>query len=393
MERRGTDYLELEDTLEAPERPEGDWAVPEQYRVDDGRESSQTTVVRAGPSRFRRLPLRRAGIPLAAVLLLLGSLALIPLLTSPSGHASEPAPDEPPAADLGGIVAPGPPTSPQASVAERVEVPDVEGSSVAAATRTLQKAGLKAETRTVDAEGKLRTVLRQAPGAGERVARRSVVVLLVPDEPTQPPAAADVAVPDLVGLRADRAGRLARAAGLRVEVRFVRSSERAGTVVDQEPAEGDSVPRGSIVELRIAKTPRPVVATVRVPRVQGLELAEAKATLRARGLRWSVERLPSSRPAGVVLRQSERPGAAVEKGTRVVLEVSSGPELIAVPDVVGLDVVEARRQLEAEGFVVIVTQSPTDDPAEDGIVLDQSPQGGAELREGSEVTIDVGMAG
>jgi beta-lactam-binding protein with PASTA domain len=382
-----------DDTIEERTRAEGEWAVPEQYRVDEAPEHSGTTVVKASPSATRRLPLRRAGIPLAAALLALGSLALIPLLTSPPEGASESALDQPAPVNLGGPATPAPSKAKTTSgKAKKVEVPDVQGSAVAAARRALQKAGLKGETRTVDAEEKPGTVLQQEPGAGERVARRSVVVLLVADAGSQSQAAG-VSMPDLVGLRADRAGRLARAEGLRVEVRFVRSSDEAGAVVDQQPAAGESVARGSVVELEIAKMARPVVTTVRVPRLEGLQLTEAKARLSSRGLRWSVEKVSSSRPAGVVLQQLDRPGAAVEKGTRVPLEVSSGPRLVAVHDVIGLDVVDARQELEAAGFVVIVTESPTADPAEDGIVLDQSPASGTRLREGTEVTIYVGMAG
>jgi eukaryotic-like serine/threonine-protein kinase len=77
----------------------------------------------------------------------------------------------------------------------------------------------------------------------------------------------------------------------------------------------------------------------------------------------------------------------------VTLRVSTGPTQVEVPDVVGLDETAAMRELERAGFVVSVVDEPTSEPAEDGIVLGQSPSPGASRREGTTVTIRVGRLG
>jgi beta-lactam-binding protein with PASTA domain len=62
---------------------------------------------------------------------------------------------------------------------------------------------------------------------------------------------------------------------------------------------------------------------------------------------------------------------------------------VAVPDVIGLDEPSARLELENAGFDVRVTEQPTDDPSQDGIVVDQSPGGGTDAGEGDVVTLVV----
>ncbi len=75
----------------------------------------------------------------------------------------------------------------------------------------------------------------------------------------------------------------------------------------------------------------------------------------------------------------------------MTLSVSSGPALVTVPDVVGLDGESARAQLESAGFEVVVVDEPTEDPAEDGAVVGQSPRGGAQREPGRVVTLRVAL--
>jgi serine/threonine-protein kinase len=61
-----------------------------------------------------------------------------------------------------------------------------------------------------------------------------------------------------------------------------------------------------------------------------------------------------------------------------------------VPDVTGLDEAAARGELERAGFEVRVVDETTADPAQDGLVVRQSPDGGASADDGATVTIVVG---
>jgi beta-lactam-binding protein with PASTA domain len=202
---------------------------------------------------------------------------------------------------------------------------------------------------------------------------------------------ARVAVPDVVGEPASQATGRLRDAHLRARTRFVTSSQAAGTVVDQAPSAGARLASGGVVTLDVAKA-RPAV-TVRVPRLVGMTIADAKQALRSAALSSSVTTVASSEPAETVVGQSPTAGAKVRRGSVVSLRVSAGPNLVTVPDVTGLDEGDARAALQGDGFQVAVVDQPTDDASQDGVVVDQSPTASADAREGSTVTITVARFG
>jgi serine/threonine-protein kinase len=162
-------------------------------------------------------------------------------------------------------------------------------------------------------------------------------------------------------------------------------------VVAQNPEAGDRLDRGGVVDLRVAKekAPPPAPATIRVPDLIGTTASGARSRLRALGLPSSISAVASDEPEGTVVGQEPSAGAEVRKGATVTLRVSTGPALIAVPDVTGLDEQSARQKLESTGFEVAVVDEPAADPARAGTVVGQDPAGGADAEKGSTVTITV----
>jgi serine/threonine-protein kinase len=77
----------------------------------------------------------------------------------------------------------------------------------------------------------------------------------------------------------------------------------------------------------------------------------------------------------------------VKPGDTVTLSVAKAVE---VPDLGDKTQDEATRQLHDLGFKVRVRPVDTANPAEDKVVLDQSPAAGEQRRRGSTVTIRVG---
>jgi hypothetical protein len=61
-----------------------------------------------------------------------------------------------------------------------------------------------------------------------------------------------------------------------------------------------------------------------------------------------------------------------------------------VPDVFGQAEAEARHALVRAGFTVRTVDQPTNDPAEQGIVVKQKPVGGRKAAAGSQIVIYVG---
>jgi serine/threonine-protein kinase len=165
-------------------------------------------------------------------------------------------------------------------------------------------------------------------------------------------------------------------------------------VIDQVPTEGAEVARDGTVQIEVAKPPpAPTVQRVEVPDVVGAEGLAARRELRAAGLRVTTVAVASQQPVGTVISQSPRAGAEVRAGARVRLTVSSGPAAVAVPNVTGLDELSARQELERSGFQVQVTDESITEPAQDGVVLRQTPSGGSSAEDGAMVTIVVGRLG
>jgi serine/threonine-protein kinase len=70
--------------------------------------------------------------------------------------------------------------------------------------------------------------------------------------------------------------------------------------------------------------------------------------------------------------------------------VSTGPRTVGVPDVVGDDADDATDELEVRGFVVTYATTPATGNAVDRVVI-QNPAAGAQVAEGSTVTLTVGV--
>ena len=125
---------------------------------------------------------------------------------------------------------------------------------------------------------------------------------------------------------------------------------------------------------------------IKVPGVEGGQLAQIRGRLKSRGLVISVETKYSSARAGTVLRQIPSEGRRVYEGSTVVLVVAE--PLPVVPNVLSKNSDQAKRALRNAGYDVEVRkQESTTQPDND--VVAQNPSGGAELRPGRTVTITV----
>ena len=193
-----------------------------------------------------------------------------------------------------------------------------------------------------------------------------------------------VEVPRVTGKQVLDARQRLERAGFKVQESRAPSTEAIGTVVDQDPNPGEEADKGATVTLEVSQGP----GNVRVPAVENLPERTAIKELNDAGLKANVDREPNDKVAkGIAIRTVPREGADVQRGTRVRLLVSSGPEKIAVPNVVGLEQDSAQGRLQDEGLGVAVTQVESQEP--EGQVISQSPVGGSRVSKGSRVTITV----
>ncbi|MDQ4095474.1 MAG: Stk1 family PASTA domain-containing Ser/Thr kinase, partial [Actinomycetota bacterium] len=198
--------------------------------------------------------------------------------------------------------------------------------------------------------------------------------------------AAEVDVPDVVGESQEEAEDIIEAAGLEPVIERQKSDEDRGVVFDQDPPAGEAVEEGGEVTLFVSSGP----PKVSVPDVTGMTRREAKAALEDENLQLGAveSQFSDTVPAGDVISQNPEAGERIQPGSTVDLVVSGGPEPTIVPEVVGLDQASAEDELEAVGLVPSVQETASDD-VDEGVVLDQDPDQGTAVADGSTVTIYV----
>jgi serine/threonine-protein kinase len=101
---------------------------------------------------------------------------------------------------------------------------------------------------------------------------------------------------------------------------------------------------------------------VEVPDLRGLAVAEGRDEIASAGLvLGALDSLSHPIVAqGVILGQAPLPGQLAVPGTEVHITSSLGPQLRAVPDLLGVEGARARTVLETSGFVVVIDSTDAD---------------------------------
>ena len=212
------------------------------------------------------------------------------------------------------------------------------------------------------------------------VAATQVVVALWATSPAV--AAPPPDLPQLIGRQVDDAVRLLPR---QVAVELLPSSLPAG--VDR-----DFVLVQDVVDTTIHIDPGPTTAVrlvlgARVPDLTRSTAAEAARAGALRGL--AVQRSPADAPDGATVRdQSPAPSTLLPLGDRVTVRVSDvveTPALVTVPKVVGLELAEVRRTLEANDLILVPTTVGA-------VAVSQSLTAGSQVRRGSRMAVRFGPA-
>jgi serine/threonine-protein kinase len=127
-----------------------------------------------------------------------------------------------------------------------------------------------------------------------------------------------------------------------------------------------------------------------LPRVLELPEGQARKKLTDLGFqpRLEGERTNDSFPQGIVIWQDPPPGTVLEPTSVVQLTISSGPSLVAIPDVIGLNVPQASKILAAAG-VRVGSVDTLSGGEERGVVLSTRPTAGVGRPRGAAINLVV----
>jgi beta-lactam-binding protein with PASTA domain len=190
-------------------------------------------------------------------------------------------------------------------------------------------------------------------------------------------------IPDAVGLQDSVGADRARRAGFQVHVNGEPSSKPEGLVLRQVPEAGAELEKGSEVALFVSLGP----PEIRLPRLVGLRVDAAERLLNSLQLESARTTVPGKRGSGLVVSQNPAGGSLLSRHATVVLGVSQGPELVAVPSVRGLPLRQAVNRLTRAGLVAVPRRVFSSEPR--GTVVAQDPPREEKVPQGTKVTINV----
>ncbi|NDC27130.1 MAG: PASTA domain-containing protein, partial [Actinobacteria bacterium] len=266
-------------------------------------------------------------------------------------------------------------------------VPDVAGMQQAEALNVLAPFKWNVVVTAQRSEGSAAgTVLGTDPEAGADLAEGSTLTMFVSEgEPL-------ATLPDLTGVpEADAIAQLETLGLVPNVVRADNEDIPAGAVISwvvpEQPSivAGGEVLRGTGIDVTVSNGP----AMRDVPLIVGMTLEQAQAALAE--LRLTLLETPPSKSnaaaQGLIGAQSPPPGEKVARDSQVAYSISLGPDLVALPNIIGNNISIVEPRLTEAGFVVGKVTGRQQNKLRKALVGGQEVGNGDEIPRGS--TIDL----
>lgn len=156
-----------------------------------------------------------------------------------------------------------------------------------------------------------------------------------------------------------------------------QSDQKDGTILEQDVKAGDTVKRGSQINVVIAGKGDNTSEMVKIPSVIGKTKSSAKSTLESAGFSVTFEYgdYNDSVAADVVTAQSPSAKKQAAKGSTVTVTLSPGQKPITVPNVVGASQSHAESALAGAGLKYTYADSQYSDTVPAGNVISQTKSG------------------
>jgi eukaryotic-like serine/threonine-protein kinase len=253
------------------------------------------------------------------------------------------------------------------------QVPTVSRDSVSQATAVLTADGfaVRAAQRQVHSNAVAQGRVVGTSPAG-RVSKGTAVTLVVSSGPFTSQ------VPVVKGQKQNDAQAALQRVHLTFTIVKVGANAPAGTVTGTNPPAGTVWPQTKPVTIMVAASPP-------LPNFTGMDINAAKQLAQQDNINLQPESdTNSQQPAGVITSQQPAAGGVFQPGQTVTVQVSTGPQLVNVPDPIGMSVQDATQLLEGAGFQVKVNKFGFFNKVFDFSPVGQAPRG-------STITLDVGF--
>lgn len=198
----------------------------------------------------------------------------------------------------------------------------------------------------------------------------------------------EVEMPYLVGLTQEIAQEKMDEQGLILKVREEKFDEKykEGTIIWQSVAEATKVKSGFTIEVDISKGYK----FIEMPDLSGKNTAEANTIITQLGLLpGEVKTEASDKPEGIIISQFPAANERIKEGTPVdyVLSQGSDQEKVMMPNLVGLTLDQAKKQLAKEGLSIGTTKNEVSATFEKDKIMNQLPNAGDEVTKDTKVNL------
>lgn len=199
---------------------------------------------------------------------------------------------------------------------------------------------------------------------------------------------AKVEVPNLVGMTEEKAEEACEKVGLCMKVVSEVESKKheKGEVDSQKTAAGAKMPEGAIVQVVLSKG-----KLVEIPNLSKKDYIDARDALIDLGFSKSnikmVEEASDTIDEDKVIKTDPEAGEWKNKETAITVYVSTGIEMVKVPNLVGMTKEAAEQALTEKGLVSSVTEEYSSKEA--GLVIEQETDADKEVAKGSKVEYTV----
>ena len=256
----------------------------------------------------------------------------------------------------------------------RILVPSLVGMNKKQASQVLEEIGLKAvvseEVFSEDIEkGK---IIETRPGGGRKISPTESVGLVISKGKER------IIITELRELTPDLASQKITELGLVVGEIFEKFDLKikSGYLIGTDPKVGSELKRGSVVNLIVSKG----IEKISLVSYLGKGGEQALSELTELGFDVDVEyKFNDTVFRGLVISQSPEKSESIEKGSKILLLVSKGPEFVFVPNVLGKNRNSATLDLENLGLRVKINGT--------GKVNNISPAIGSKVKQGSTITL------